>query len=221
MHPTLRSTRNFVSPVLSPYTSPSDYAGALLLFGGVVRRCPKGLDQTLSHLFRNIASLASGKRLVLAGFSNGATLAQWYVANQVQPAPDKLVLISQPTNDVWARKLALKWPNCNGASHWELLGPLYPKGRRSGITHERGVIADFITNAFSEKREAARAREEERLPSPLTPTRASRRPHGEGRWSRERVCERARAVVFSPPSSSLHPRLLTSRHHASSPPQGL
>jgi hypothetical protein len=67
--------------------------------------CPIGLEETLGWTFSTISALASGKRLALVGLANGGVIAQWYIDSQVQPAPEKLVLISQPTNPVWARIL--------------------------------------------------------------------------------------------------------------------
>ena len=130
-------------------------------------------------------ALAEGKRLILVGFSNGGTIAQWYIANKGLPEPEKLVLISQATNAVWGRVLGgAAWPACNNGSHWDLMGPLYPTPKRKSIVHERGVVAHFIADAFANKRTrplAATLSPAEgppsSVPTPPHPTRA-RAPRG-------------------------------------------
>merc|ERR1712086_513295 len=106
--------------------SPSFYAVALDLPGdiskkpvdydssceGLTLNCSKGFNDVVASFHADVQRFVPpGKRLAFVGHSLGGVLMQEYIMRELQPAPERIVLINNPTAYVWSMQVFWDYSN--------------------------------------------------------------------------------------------------------------
>ena len=119
MHTTFDGGWIFMHALLNGWT-PSFYAVALDLPGdiskkpvdydssceGLTLNCSKGWSDVVASFHADVQRFAPpGKRLAFVGHSLGGVLMEEYIMRELQPAPERIVLINNPTPYVWSKQI--------------------------------------------------------------------------------------------------------------------
>lgn len=125
MHTTFDGGWIFMHALLNGW-NPSFYAVALDLPGdiskkpvdydssceGLTLNCSKGFNDVVASFHADVQRFAPpGKRLAFVGHSLGGVLMQEYIMRELQPAPERIVLINNPTAYVWSMQVFWDYSN--------------------------------------------------------------------------------------------------------------
>ena len=124
---------------------PSKHACVGMGFG-----CQTGWDETIEWVRRAVSRVAPvGRRISFVAHSMGGHIAQEYVRRHLEPRPGKLVLLSNPTDPVWAQSSLNKaGASCKNRTSWVDPVPGSVDGAPApGVVGPRGKYAQMVRTA--------------------------------------------------------------------------